>query len=118
MRASFSRTVSRTMSKSQQVLGARSGMSVSPFDAHPENVGDTAAKGDVLKKTRFQSFEQSGQSIPALLMIRVQRANILRQTLAVLGAAPAIDLFGRKLNIHFLDENGIDAGGITRDWFD
>jgi E3 ubiquitin-protein ligase HUWE1 len=43
---------------------------------------------------------------------------MLQQSLACLGAAKAIDLLAKNLSINVNGEKGIDAGGLTRDWFD
>jgi hypothetical protein len=56
--------------------------------------------------------------LPGTLRITVQRELIVEQSLRCLCAVPFYDLLATSLSITFKGEDGYDAGGLTRDWFD
>jgi len=54
-----------------------------------------------------------------LWQITVERSNLLQSTCdALTGDVSKADLLAVKLMVIFKEESGIDAGGLTRDWFD
>jgi E3 ubiquitin-protein ligase HUWE1 len=53
---------------------------------------------------------------PRALPIAVRRAEILRDSYLRLKSKGHADLLGR-LQVHFIGEDGIDAGGLTKNWF-
>ena len=48
--------------------------------------------------------------------VSVRRSHILEDSFHALSDKPTSELFG-PLNINFVGEEGVDAGGLTRDWF-
>ncbi|XP_057982343.1 E3 ubiquitin-protein ligase UPL1-like isoform X2 [Malania oleifera] len=59
---------------------------------------------------------QHEQNITGPLRISVRRAYVLEDSYNQLRMRPSQDLKGR-LNVHFQGEEGIDAGGLTREWY-
>jgi len=82
----------------------------------------------VLKAPRFIDFDnkrayfrsrirqQHEQHLSGPLRISVRRAYVLEDSYNQLRMRPTQDLKGR-LNVQFQGEEGIDAGGLTREWY-
>ncbi|KAL3508356.1 hypothetical protein ACH5RR_027757 [Cinchona calisaya] len=70
------------------------------------------------KRAYFRSRirQQHEQHLSGPLRIGVRRAYVLEDSYNQLRMRPTQDLKGR-LNIHFQGEEGIDAGGLTREWY-
>ncbi|KAL0306242.1 UNVERIFIED_CONTAM: E3 ubiquitin-protein ligase UPL1 [Sesamum radiatum] len=70
------------------------------------------------KRAYFRSRirQQHDQHLSGPLRISVRRAYILEDSYNQLRMRPSQDLKGR-LNVHFQGERGIDAGGLTREWY-
>ncbi|KAL8239183.1 hypothetical protein R6Q59_015750 [Mikania micrantha] len=70
------------------------------------------------KRLYFRSRirQQHDQHLTGPLRISVRRAYVLEDSYNQLRMRPTQDLKGR-LNVHFRDEEGIDAGGLTREWY-
>ena len=71
----------------------------------------TATSDGVTYNAAEQTFE-----IKPFWVLEVDRENLLEQTLQKVKAAKATDL-RRKLKVVFQNEEGIDAGGVTREFF-
>merc|ERR1740129_1466432 len=52
------------------------------------------------------------------IRIAVDRKYLLEHTWASLFDRPVAELLAPKVTVQFKNESGIDAGGLTRDWFD
>ncbi|KAM7466704.1 hypothetical protein LguiB_014266 [Lonicera macranthoides] len=70
------------------------------------------------KRAYFRSRirHQHEQHLSGPLRISVRRAYVLEDSYNQLRMKPTQDLKGR-LNVHFQGEEGIDAGGLTREWY-
>ncbi|XP_031120155.1 E3 ubiquitin-protein ligase UPL1-like [Ipomoea triloba] len=70
------------------------------------------------KRAYFRSRirQQHEQHLSGPLRIGVRRAYILEDSYNQLRMRPTQELKGR-LNVHFQGEEGIDAGGLTREWY-
>ncbi|KAI5385562.1 E3 ubiquitin-protein ligase UPL1 isoform X2 [Lathyrus oleraceus] len=70
------------------------------------------------KRAYFRSRirQQHDQHLSGPLRISVRRAYILEDSYNQLRMRPTPDLKGR-LNVQFQGEEGIDAGGLTREWY-
>ncbi|XP_075495888.1 E3 ubiquitin-protein ligase UPL1-like [Primulina tabacum] len=70
------------------------------------------------KRAYFRSRirQQHDQHLSGPLRISVRRPYILEDSYNQLRKRPSQDLKGR-LNVHFQGEEGIDAGGLTREWY-
>ncbi|KAL3503633.1 hypothetical protein ACH5RR_038082, partial [Cinchona calisaya] len=69
------------------------------------------------KRAYFRSkIRQHHKHLSGPLRIRVRRAYVLDDSYNQLRMRPTLDLKGR-LNVHFQGEEGIDAGGLTREWY-
>ncbi|XWS51731.1 hypothetical protein CRYUN_Cryun11dG0008600 [Craigia yunnanensis] len=70
------------------------------------------------KKAYFRSRirQQHEQHLAGPLRISVRRAYVLEDSYNQLRMRPTQDLKGR-LNVQFQGEEGIDAGGLTREWY-
>ncbi|KAK1417994.1 hypothetical protein QVD17_27130 [Tagetes erecta] len=70
------------------------------------------------KRLYFRSRirKQHDQHLTGPLRISVRRAYVLEDSYNQLRMRPTQDLKGR-LNVHFQGEEGIDAGGLTREWY-
>ncbi|XVE96691.1 hypothetical protein REPUB_Repub02eG0244500 [Reevesia pubescens] len=70
------------------------------------------------KKAYFRSRirQQHEQHLTGPLRISVRRAYVLEDSYNQLRMRPTQDLKGR-LNVQFQGEEGIDAGGLTREWY-
>ncbi|CAL1384749.1 unnamed protein product [Linum trigynum] len=70
------------------------------------------------KKSYFRSRirQQHEQHLSGPLRISVRRAYVLEDSYNQLRMRPTQDLRGR-LNVQFQGEEGIDAGGLTREWY-
>ncbi|KAJ1430487.1 Ubiquitin-associated domain [Sesbania bispinosa] len=70
------------------------------------------------KRAYFRSRirQQHDQHLSGPLRISVRRAYILEDSYNQLRMRPTQDLKGR-LNVQFQGEEGIDAGGLTREWY-
>uniref|UniRef100_A0A5B6YM25 HECT-type E3 ubiquitin transferase n=1 Tax=Davidia involucrata TaxID=16924 RepID=A0A5B6YM25_DAVIN len=70
------------------------------------------------KRAYFRSRirQQHEQHFSGPLRISVRRAYVLEDSYNQLRMRPSQDLKGR-LNVHFQGEEGIDAGGLTREWY-
>ncbi|KAK2967299.1 hypothetical protein RJ640_004865 [Escallonia rubra] len=70
------------------------------------------------KRAYFRSRirQQHEQHLSGPLRISVRRAYVLEDSYNQLRMRPSLDLKGR-LNVHFQGEEGIDAGGLTREWY-
>ncbi|GER32833.1 E3 ubiquitin-protein ligase UPL1 [Striga asiatica] len=70
------------------------------------------------KRAYFRSRirQQHDQHLSGPLRISVRRAYILEDSYNQLRMRSTQDLKGR-LNVHFQGEEGIDAGGLTREWY-
>ncbi|XP_023540404.1 E3 ubiquitin-protein ligase UPL1-like isoform X1 [Cucurbita pepo subsp. pepo] len=70
------------------------------------------------KRAYFRSRirQQNEQHISGQLRISVRRAYVLEDSYNQLRMRPTQDLRGR-LNVQFQGEEGIDAGGLTREWY-
>jgi len=112
--------VSRNLSKALGHSG--SNLFSAPSEKLAANQGivahDAAAKRELLKTARIEACDQSKTPIPPGLKLRVEREQLLQQSLNLVGSAKATDLMGKKLSVSFLGESGLDAGGVGRDWFD
>jgi E3 ubiquitin-protein ligase HUWE1 len=99
-------------------------------DAQNNANPDSAEGGDALEAARQslvdahreeasrKAQEEKSEPPPGRLWIKVERENIVQQSLAGLCSVPCVDLLARHLTIEFDEEQGLDAGGIARDWFD
>ncbi|KAI9208498.1 uncharacterized protein BJ171DRAFT_208775 [Polychytrium aggregatum] len=69
------------------------------------------------EKFRSAYYRLTVHGLPAdpFLTLRVRRNNLIHDSLSQL-RAPNIDL-RKKLKIEFANEAGIDAGGLTKEWF-
>ncbi|KAK6934616.1 HUWE1/Rev1, ubiquitin binding region [Dillenia turbinata] len=70
------------------------------------------------KRAYFRSRirQQHEQHLSGPLRISVRRAYVLEDSYNQLRMRPTLDLKGR-LNVQFQGEEGIDAGGLTREWY-
>ncbi|PSR95563.1 E3 ubiquitin-protein like [Actinidia chinensis var. chinensis] len=70
------------------------------------------------KRAYFRSRirQQHEQHLPGPLQISVRRAYVLEDSYNQLRMRSSQDLKSR-LNVHFQGEEGIDAGGLTREWY-
>ncbi|XVE80553.1 hypothetical protein DITRI_Ditri14bG0149300 [Diplodiscus trichospermus] len=70
------------------------------------------------KRAYFRSRirQQHEQHLAGPLRISVRRAYVLEDSYNQLRMRPTLDLKGR-LNVQFQGEEGIDAGGLTREWY-
>ncbi|XP_040986368.1 E3 ubiquitin-protein ligase UPL1-like isoform X1 [Juglans microcarpa x Juglans regia] len=70
------------------------------------------------KRAYFRSKirQQPEQHLSGPLRISVRRAYVLEDSYNQLRMRPKLDLKGR-LNVQFQGEEGIDAGGLTREWY-
>ncbi|XP_019414794.1 PREDICTED: E3 ubiquitin-protein ligase UPL1-like isoform X2 [Lupinus angustifolius] len=69
------------------------------------------------KRSHFRSkIKHQHDHHHSTLRIPVRRAYVLEDSYNQLRMRPAQDLKGR-LNVHFRGEEGIDAGGLTREWY-
>ncbi|KAE9603819.1 putative aminoacyltransferase, E1 ubiquitin-activating enzyme [Lupinus albus] len=69
------------------------------------------------KRSHFRSkIKHQHDHHHSALRIPVRRAYVLEDSYNQLRMRPAQDLKGR-LNVHFQGEEGIDAGGLTREWY-
>ncbi|KAM7504309.1 hypothetical protein LguiB_003213 [Lonicera macranthoides] len=70
------------------------------------------------KRAYFRSRirHQHEQHLSGPLRISVRRAYVLEDSYNQLRMRPTQDLRGR-LNVHFQGEEGIDVGGLTREWY-
>mmetsp|Transcript_70141 Transcript_70141/g.195123 ORF Transcript_70141/g.195123 Transcript_70141/m.195123 type:complete len:702 (+) Transcript_70141:44-2149(+) len=55
---------------------------------------------------------------PAVLRVEVSRLTLLQDSLKFLAELPTICLLASKIEVAYIGEPGIDAGGLRRDWFD
>lgn len=51
------------------------------------------------------------------LQVNVRRAHVFEDSYHKLQARSADEIKYGKLNIRFYEEEGVDAGGVTREWF-
>lgn len=56
-----------------------------------------------------------GQFSDPMLSISVRRSRLIADSVNAL-SQPNLD-FGKKLRVSFIDEEGVDAGGLTKEWF-
>lgn len=69
------------------------------------------------KRAYFRSrIRQQHEQHPAPLRVSIRRAYVLEDSYNQLRLRSAQDLKGR-LMVHFQGEEGIDAGGLTREWY-
>ncbi|KAM1114974.1 hypothetical protein ACFX19_005779 [Malus domestica] len=70
------------------------------------------------KRAYFRSRirQQHEQHLSGPLRISVRRAYVLEDSYNQLRMRPTLDMKGR-LNVQFQGEEGIDAGGLTREWY-
>ena len=51
------------------------------------------------------------------IQIKVNRAYLLEQSLRILHQTPSEDIEQGPIRVHFEGEDGLDAGGLAKDWF-
>lgn len=56
--------------------------------------------------------------LPGSLSMSVRRSHLLRDSLRDLFGRPVTELLAPSMSVYFEGEQGIDAGGLSRDWFD
>jgi E3 ubiquitin-protein ligase HUWE1 len=76
-----------------------------------------------LKRNRINRYEaqrkdRSEPALPGFLSISVAREHIAQQSLQCVGSTRYFDLLAKSISVKFAGEQGIDAGGVARDWFD
>jgi len=80
-----------------------------------------AEKQKKLNHTRKKLLLRSagGRAVlPSQLHLTVNRDRILEDTVAALFDRPVSELLAPKVTVKFEGEQGLDAGGLTREWFD
>lgn len=60
----------------------------------------------------------SEAALPSTLRLSINRKRILEDTWAALFDRPVSELLAPRVSVQFAGEQGVDAGGLTRDWFD
>mmetsp|Transcript_11818 Transcript_11818/g.36038 ORF Transcript_11818/g.36038 Transcript_11818/m.36038 type:complete len:1826 (+) Transcript_11818:227-5704(+) len=70
------------------------------------------------KKTYFRNLikQRTAEARPSTIRIRVRRSQVFEDSYYQLRLRTADEMKGR-LNVQFLEEEGIDAGGVTREWY-
>jgi len=113
-------SVGRNLSKALGHSGSNIFTAASERNGPPQGLiaFDAASKKEELKNARIKACEQSKTPIPPDVKLRIERQHCLQQSLALLGGAKATDLMGKRISVQFLGESGLDAGGVSRDWFD
>ena len=66
---------------------------------------------------KADNMEDNDDDMDEPIYIEVNRDTILEDTAAVIQELTPFDLITRELNIEFVDEDGIDEGGLTREWY-
>eukprot|EP01118_Nematostelium_gracile_P014044 TRINITY_DN5399_c0_g1_i1.p1 TRINITY_DN5399_c0_g1~~TRINITY_DN5399_c0_g1_i1.p1 ORF type:complete len:469 (+),score=99.25 TRINITY_DN5399_c0_g1_i1:722-2128(+) len=72
-----------------------------------------------MRQQRDEAFRQlllNGQMVVPALVMKIQRENLIEDTLAELSQHDPEDL-KKQLRIHFVGEEGIDEGGVQKEWF-
>jgi len=82
--------------------------------------GMKAKQENLIAARRHMLREQAAGSavLPTHLSFRIRRDYILEDTCKVLFERPVSELLAPHMSVTFEGEAGIDAGGLTRDWFD
>eukprot|EP00929_Paragymnodinium_shiwhaense_P011782 TRINITY_DN11801_c0_g2_i1.p1 TRINITY_DN11801_c0_g2~~TRINITY_DN11801_c0_g2_i1.p1 ORF type:complete len:615 (+),score=85.79 TRINITY_DN11801_c0_g2_i1:151-1995(+) len=57
-------------------------------------------------------------NMPGHLYITVSRERLVEQTLRCLASVPSTELVAKNLHVQFDKEEGMDLGGLARDWID
>lgn len=70
----------------------------------------------IATKKMTYNEEEKTYEIEPYFVLEIERENLLKQTLDKVGRAEPMDL-RKKLRIVFKGEEGIDAGGVTREFF-
>ena len=69
-----------------------------------------------LLRTRLKKLSRSGHQRHGHVRVNVRRQHVLEDSFYQLSSRPADSLRG-KLSVSFRGEEGVDAGGLTREWF-
>lgn len=56
--------------------------------------------------------------LPPRLKIRVRREHLVSDSMNLLYSLPQPELLAPTMAVHYEGEKGVDAGGLTKDWFD
>lgn len=85
------------------------------------NLGMLQEKRQALMPARrrmlFNEFPGAA-ALSSHLRLQVRRTSLLEDSLSEVGVRPVAELVARSISVTFEGELGIDAGGLTRDWFD
>ncbi|KAJ3117572.1 putative E3 ubiquitin-protein ligase [Phlyctochytrium bullatum] len=97
--------------------GIRSAARVMKLLCGKMQIIDTDAKKQMKEKFKEAFYQSAIQQIATdpFLRIHVRRAALIEDSLMQLQSRH-ID-FKKKLHIHFVQEEGVDAGGLTKEWF-
>eukprot|EP00929_Paragymnodinium_shiwhaense_P050397 TRINITY_DN25367_c0_g2_i1.p1 TRINITY_DN25367_c0_g2~~TRINITY_DN25367_c0_g2_i1.p1 ORF type:complete len:545 (-),score=52.15 TRINITY_DN25367_c0_g2_i1:252-1712(-) len=71
-----------------------------------------------LLTARRRDLAGSEPSMPGHLYIKVAREHLVEQSLRCLASVPATELLAKNLHVHYDGEQGVDLGGLAKDWMD
>lgn len=78
-------------------------------------------KQDALIATRRLEAQQAAAGddvLPSVLVLQVRRSHLLEDSFRALLESPTCELLAPEMSVEFEGEEGVDCGGLTRDWFD
>merc|ERR550514_1221586 len=73
---------------------------------------------DARQRMLHDSVASPEHDLPGTLRLRVRRETILRDSLRALFESRPAELLAPRMLVYYEGEEGIDAGGLARDWFD
>ncbi|KAF9013244.1 hypothetical protein BDQ17DRAFT_1536926 [Cyathus striatus] len=84
----------------------------------PTNVDDNAPqyKRDYRRKVVYFRSQPKMRMLPGKCEIKLRRNRVLEDSYTAVMALPGEDL-KRRLMVHFESEDGLDYGGVSREWF-
>lgn len=87
----------------------------------PQRIGRLKEKQESLAAARQDSLQCSAggaAALPRICSLKVRRTHLLKDSLRTLCDKPTSELLAKRMIVSFAGEMGVDAGGLTRDWFD
>lgn len=72
----------------------------------------------MLRREETLAHAGDAQLLPAQLRVTVRREALLEDSWKFLFERPTAELLAPYMSVTFKDEAGVDAGGLSRDWFD
>eukprot|EP00443_Scrippsiella_acuminata_P107948 CAMPEP_0115603266 /NCGR_PEP_ID=MMETSP0272-20121206/16338_1 /TAXON_ID=71861 /ORGANISM="Scrippsiella trochoidea, Strain CCMP3099" /LENGTH=471 /DNA_ID=CAMNT_0003038781 /DNA_START=872 /DNA_END=2287 /DNA_ORIENTATION=- len=73
----------------------------------------------IAARRRLLRSEVAGDALlPSRLSLHIRRPNLLHDSMQALLVRPIAELLAPSMSVGFEGEQGVDAGGLSRDWFD